>query len=81
MLISLKRCSSFLVSSRTRDSVFYVRRGLCVLDSSVRSVLKTSNPVTLACVGVGSVALKRVSARWSEVPFLYFNEAVSLKSH
>ena len=71
MLISLERCSSFLVYSSTRDSVFSVRRGLCVLDSSVRAVLKTSNPVTLACVGVGSAALERVSARWSEVPFLY----------
>ena len=52
-------------------SVVSVRRGLCVSDSSVSSVLSTSKPVTLACTGVGSAALERVSARYSEVPFLY----------
>ena len=40
-----------------------VRRGLWVSDSSVSSVLNTSKPVTLACTGVGSAALERVSAR------------------
>ena len=43
-----------LVSSRTRDAEFSVRRGLCVRgSSSVSSVLNTSNPVTLTCAGVG----------------------------
>ena len=51
--------------------MFSVRRGLGAWDSSVRSVLNTSNPVTLACVGVGRAALERVSAKWSEGPFLY----------
>ena len=40
-----------------------MRRGLCVSDSSVSSVLNTSKSVTLACTGVGSAALERVSAR------------------
>ena len=46
-----------------RGSVVSVRRGLCVSDSSMSSVLNTSKSVTLACTGVGSAALERVSAR------------------
>ena len=61
--INLERFSSFLVSSRMRDSVVSVRCGLCVSDSSVSSVQNTSKSVTLACTGVGSAAHKRVSAR------------------
>ena len=71
MVFNMERCLSLLVFSCTRDSVFSVRRGLGVWDSSVRSVLNTSNPVTLACVGVGRAAFERVSAKWSEDPFLY----------
>ena len=61
--INLEKFSSFLVSSRMRDLVVSVRHGLCESDSSVSSVLNTSKSVTLACSGVGSAALERVSAR------------------
>ena len=61
--INLERWSSFLVSSRRQDSVVSMRRGLCVSDSSVSSVLNTSKSVTLACNGVGNAGLERVSAR------------------
>lgn len=63
MAIKLERFSSFLVSSRRRDSLVSVRRGLCVSDSSVSSVLNTPKSVTLTCTGLGSAALERVSTR------------------
>ena len=50
-----------------------MKHGLCLSDSSVSSVLKTLNPVTPACTGVGSVALDRLSARKSEVPWSFTN--------
>jgi len=63
VFINLQRCSSLLAPLRRRHSVVPMRRELCVSDSCVSSVLNTSKSVTLACTGVGSAALERVSAR------------------
>ena len=58
-------------SSRSLGSVSSLSRGLLFWNSAIRFVLKTSNPVTLACTGAGNAARERVSARCREVPFLY----------
>lgn len=52
-----------MVAARRLVSVLGVRRGLFPSNNSVSSILKTSNPMTLACAGMGSAALERVSAR------------------
>ena len=48
-----------------------VSLGLWSLYEFSSSRLKTSNPVILACVGVGRAARESVSAMRRVVPFLY----------
>lgn len=71
VVIKLERFLFFLVFFRRRDSLVFVRRGLCVLDFFVSLVLNILKFVILTCIGLGSVVFERVFIRQSEVFFLY----------